>query len=55
MDIREPLIIHASGWGQRDIGWVNDFPGSLNVQYIILSLSKVGYWVTTIFVEYKVR
>ena len=35
--------IYASFWGLREIGWVNDFSGRLQVGYVIL-LSLKG-WV----------
>ena len=35
-----PLIIYASGWGWREIGWVNDFLDSLKVGYIIFFASQ---------------
>ena len=26
-----PLIIYASGWGRREVGWVNDFWAALRL------------------------
>ena len=34
------LIIYASGWGRREVGWVNDFLGGLKVGYIIFFASQ---------------
>ena len=34
------LIIYASGWNRREMGWVNDFSGSFKVGYIIYSSYK---------------
>ena len=30
-EFKGPLIIYASGWGRREVGWVNDFLGSIRV------------------------
>ena len=38
--LKGPLIIHASGWGRREVGWVNDFLGSLKVGCIIFLASQ---------------
>ena len=48
-----PLIIYASSWGRREVGWVDDFLGSLKVGYIIFYASQrfdgilviVLYWL----------
>ena len=46
MDNKGQLNIYTSGWDRREIHWVNDFSGSLNVVYITFYHSKGGYHIS---------